>query len=159
MKVMSFLITICIVVWAFCALPPQEAIAASSQTEASAILCNSFQESVGLSLPDFAVQQHDGMIIDVDVHYRIKTTPESQANDYPDYIPIVNQIKGFLSSYPNKMEYWEILNKRLAEKLLDSYPQLTAVTQTISVHGNKEFPYRHFSRISLVRPGQCPLTH
>jgi len=120
------------------------------------IKCEQYQEVFGFQIPVYATQLQDGALLNIKVTYRL--TPEAIAkNYYPDFIPIRKDIEKFLSSYKNKGDFWEIINKNLVEFLLEKYPQMGSLVISINVSPTPKEPMPRFSQVSSTRPASCPL--
>lgn len=61
--------------------------------------------------------------------------------NYPDFRAILNDIQELLNNYPNEMDYWEIVNKKLTLMVLRKYPVLSSVTSEIQVSPSRLTPY------------------
>jgi hypothetical protein len=73
-------------------------------------------------------------------------------SDYPDFLVIAKDIEGFLKSYPNKVDYWEIVNKNLTLKVLKKHPMLLRITSEIQVSPSKSVPYLRASIVTRSNP-------
>jgi hypothetical protein len=62
-------------------------------------------------------------------------------SQYPDFTDILKDIQGFLNNYPNETDYWEILNKKLTQRVLRKYPVLSSVTSEMQVSPSAMIPY------------------
>ena len=86
-------------------------------------------------------------VIDIDVTYRYKagiTKPE-----YPNFIGIQNEIKDYIQNYPDKYQYWEILNKDIATMLAENYPVLENIEVDLTIYPTTEFPIKRHSLVSI----------
>ena len=55
---------------------------------------------------------------------------------YPDFRLIGGEIETCLiSKYPNKTDYWEVVNKRLTQLIVDKYPAILRVMSEMAVSG------------------------
>lgn len=93
--------------------------------------CDRQQEIFTFQIPNYADAQN-GAVLNIKVAYRL--TPEAIAkNDYPDFIPIRKEVITYLTNYPNNADFWEIVNKNLAKRLLDKYPQISSLSIELEV--------------------------
>jgi hypothetical protein len=69
-------------------------------------------------------------------------------SDYPDFRVILKDIEDFLNNYPNKVDYWEILNKKLTLMLLKKYPMLESITSEIQVSSSQKVAYLRSSIVT-----------
>jgi hypothetical protein len=94
--------------------------------------CQQHQEIFTFQVPNYPIQHQGGAILNIQVAYRL--TPEAIAqNTYPDLVPIRKEIDKFLANYPNEEDFWEIVNKKLVQFLLDKYPQMSSLRIEIGV--------------------------
>ncbi len=111
----------------------------------------------GFSLPKLAVH-HQGeaheLDIDVRYHYIAGLAPESG----PDFVPIAQEVEAFFTHYEPEPDFWEVMNEKLANKLLQEQPTLADVTTTITVDPTSRHPYHRFSRVVRSREGCVPVT-
>ena len=74
-----------------------------------------------------------------------------QKPDYPDFRWLAKDVETLLSNYPNKDDYWEIVNKRITSLLLNKYKGITSVTCEITVDPSSLIPYARSSRVTRER--------
>jgi hypothetical protein len=108
----------------------------------------------GFQIPTYATQHDGAPIINIKVTYRYLPNAIAK-NDYPDFVPIRKDIETFIANYPNHTDFWEIVNKKLVQFILDKYPQLSSLMVRIDIP-NQTFP--RFSVIRSTRPQACPVT-
>jgi len=78
-----------------------------------------FDETFSFALSNYGLGYQGGAIVDVNVDMKFKDgIGVANPFDYPEFVSIVNYIKGYLVRYPNEAYFWEILNKNLAASLL-----------------------------------------
>lgn len=131
------------------------ALPVSAQT----LSCDALEELFGFTVENYAVNYQHGSMINIDITYRLITTAAINVDDYPDSVPIAETVEQFIKNYPKKADYWEIINKKLVNLLLEDYPQMSGVTSHITVLNNQTLPFnREFSIVTMNRPGYCP-TH
>ena len=53
--------------------------------------------------------------------------------EYPDFLSVAKDIQDFLTNYPNDGDYWEIVNKKLTQMVLEKYPVLSSITSEMQV--------------------------
>ena len=116
--------------------------------------CDQQEEVFGFQIPTYATEHEGAPIINIQVTYRYM--PEAIAkNDYPNFVPIKKDIETFIANYPNHTDFWEIVNKKLVQFILDKYPQLSSLMIKVDVP-NQTFP--RFSIIRSTRSQACSLT-
>lgn len=116
--------------------------------------CDQQEEVFGFQIPTYATEHDGAPIINIKVTYRYLPNAIAKS-DYPDFVPIRKDIETFLTNYPNHTDFWEIVNKKLVQFILDKYPQLSSLMVRIDVP-NQTFP--RFSVIRSTRPQACPVT-
>ena len=73
-------------------------------------------------------------------------------SEYPDFRWLAKDVETLLANYPNKDDYWEIVNKQITSLLLDKYPGITSVTSDLKVDPSSLIPYTRSSRVTRERP-------
>ncbi|MFZ4640924.1 MAG: hypothetical protein ACOYMP_11070 [Nodosilinea sp.] len=121
--------------------------------------CAANQESFGFLLKEFPVEHQGYALFNIDVTYRINTPIETiDPKVYPDYVEVSQEVEKFLVEYPNESDYWEIMNKKLAIFLLNTYPSLSSIQIKIDVMPTTpKTKYERFSEVLITRPDSCPL--
>jgi hypothetical protein len=71
--------------------------------------------------------------------------------DYPDFRSLAKDVETLLSAYPNKTDYWEIVNKQITSLLMKKYPALASVTCEMTVDPSGQVPYTRTSRVTRNR--------
>jgi hypothetical protein len=119
--------------------------------------CEQHQEIFTFELPNYPMQHHGGSILNIKVAYRL--TPETIAqNTYPNFVPIRKDIDNFLVNYPNDGDFWETVNKKLVQFILDKYPQMSSLNIEIGVLPTQKWPFPRSSIVHSTRPQSCPLS-
>lgn len=127
------------------------------------------EEIFGFTLEDYPVDHQSGAIVDIEVAYRLVSNLRIDPSSYPDIRPISKDIQEFIINYPNETDFWEILNRKLAQFILDKNPHFSALKIKIDVkpippkkpiyygHIIEEENYGRFSIVTIKRPNSCPL--
>jgi hypothetical protein len=97
-------------------------------------------------IEDFKMN-HQSEVNNLNIKVHVRYENGIAESEYPDFRAIVKDIKDFLNNYPNKTDYWEILNKKLTLMVLKKYPMLESVTGEIQVSPSQKVAY---SRSSIV---------
>lgn len=127
---------------------------AFSQTESN---CDRHEESVAFQIPSYKIQHQGEAVLNIKVAYRI--TPDAiEQKDYPDFMPMKNDIDRFFVNYPNETDYWEIVNNNLSKFILDKYPQISSLSIELDVMPTSQEPFPHSSIVKSTRPQGCYLT-
>ncbi|HSE22391.1 MAG TPA: hypothetical protein VLB68_12070 [Pyrinomonadaceae bacterium] len=97
-------------------------------------------------IKDFKIDhQGENNNLNITIRYRYKARiPNSE---YPDFTGVANDIETLLANYPNRTDYWEILNKRITMMVLEKYPAIIEVTSEVQVSPS---PKNHYIRSSIV---------
>ena len=87
--------------------------------------------------------------LNISISYRYITN--IQKSEYPDFRWLAKDVETLLSNYPNKDDYWEIVNKQITLLLLNKYPGITSVTSDLKVDPTSLVPYTRSSRVTRER--------
>jgi hypothetical protein len=82
---------------------------------------------------------------------RYRYAPDTRAESYPDFRLIAGDIKDFLTNYPNKTDYWEVINKKLTSLILRKYTPLSSVRIEMQVSPTGQDPYLRSSIVTRDR--------
>jgi hypothetical protein len=97
---------------------------------------------------------HQSEVNNLNIKVRVRYENNISDGKYPDFRAIAKDIEAFLSNYPNKVDYWEILNKKLTFLVLRKYPMLSSITSEIQVSLSKEVSYLRSSIVTRSRSGR-----
>jgi hypothetical protein len=120
------------------------------------IACSSIAYSQSL-IEEFSFQIKDFKMdhqtqtnnLNISISYRYITN--IQKSQYPDFRWLAKDVETLLSNYPNKDDYWEIVNKQITSLLLNKYPAITSVTCELKVDPSSLIPYTRSSRVRRER--------
>jgi hypothetical protein len=88
-------------------------------------------------------------VLDIDVTYQyMKGITKPQ---YPDVVAIKKDLEKYMQSYPDKMQYWEILNKDATKMLIDKYPSISSVTIKLQIYPNEPLNFPRTSTVTRTR--------
>src|ERR671928_611871 len=98
------------------------------------------REEFSFQIRDFKMDhQGENNTLDISISYRYV---DNIANaDYPDFRLLAKDVETLLSNYPNKTDYWEIVNKQITSLLMKKYPALASVTCEMTVDPSRQVPY------------------
>ena len=125
---------------------------------ASALLCAGnttfaavhLQESYSIKIEKLNVNLDNGKhIVDIDAIWSFRENPE--AGDYIDSNIVISDIKKFLAEYPNKSDFWEVVNRNLTKYLIEKFKNLKSMTIKIDVLASKMDTYEHYSLVEATR--------
>ena len=121
--------------------------------------CVANQENFGFTLPDYPIEHQGWAMLDITVDYRMAPTSPNEIKPeiYPNFVPIVEKIDKFMKDYPNETDYWEILNKKLAQSILEEYPTIVSIKIRIDVKKTLGANYNRHSIITMTKPNSCPI--
>jgi hypothetical protein len=114
------------------------------------------RQEFGFALPKLAVQhQGEAHALDIDVRYHYADAlPVAQ---YPDFVPMAKEVTEYLTHYEPAGDFWEVLNQRLVDRLMQEHPELTDLTIKLQVDPTSRLPYHRFSRVARSREGCLPV--
>src|SRR5690349_20852769 len=101
-------------------------------------------EEFSFLIKDFKMDhQTQSNYLNISISYRY--IANIQKSDYPDFRWLAKDVESLLANYPNKDDYWEIVNKRITLMLLNKYPGITSVTCDLKVDPSNLVPYSRSS--------------
>jgi hypothetical protein len=107
-------------------------------------------EEFSFLIKDFKINHQSEMNnLNLTVRYRYAGGIAESA--YPDFRLIAKDTENALATYPNKTDYWEIVNKRLTWMILDRYPVIQSVTTEMQVSPTPGDPYTRTSTVTRSR--------
>jgi hypothetical protein len=95
---------------------------------------------------------HQSEMNNLNLKVRYRYESRIKESDYPDFRAILKDIEDFLDNYPNKVDYWEILNKKLTLMVLKKYPMLESITSEIQVSPSQKVAYLRSSIVTRSQP-------
>lgn len=104
------------------------------------------REEFTFLIKDFKIDhQGENNNLNITIRYRYKARISN--SEYPDFTVVAKEIETLLANYPNKTDYWEILNKRITIMVLEKYPAIAEITSEVQVSPS---PKNHYIRSSIV---------
>jgi hypothetical protein len=94
---------------------------------------------------------HQGEVQTLNIKISAQYVNGIRATAYPDFRLIARDVETCLSKYPNKTDYWEIVNKRLTQLILDKYPVISQVMSEMEVSMSPLNPYVRASTVTRLR--------
>lgn len=125
---------------------PQTSSSRVAQTQDGGRLIEEFS----FSLKDVKMD-HQGEVNNLNISISFRYVPNITKADYPDFRWLAKDVETLLNNYPNKDDYWEIVNKQVTALLLKKYPALTSVTCEMRVDPSRLVPYARSSRVTRER--------
>jgi hypothetical protein len=107
-------------------------------------------EEFSFEIKDFKMD-HQTQTNNLNISISYRYIANIQKADYPDFRWLAKDVESLLSNYPNKDDYWEIVNKQITSMLLNKYPAIVSVTSEIKVHPSNLIPYTRSSRVTRER--------
>ena len=107
-------------------------------------------EEFSFQIKDFKMD-HQTQTNNLNISISYQYIANIQKPDYPDFRWLAKDVETLLSNYPNKDDYWEIVNKQITSMLLNKYRGLTSVTCEIKVDPSSLIPYTRTSRVTRNR--------
>jgi hypothetical protein len=107
-------------------------------------------EEFSFLVKDFKIDhQGETNTLNITISYRYVVNIAN--SDYPDFRWLAKDVETLLGHYPNKTDYWEIVNKRITEMLMNKYPALASLTCELKVDPSHNVPYARSSRATRTR--------
>jgi len=91
---------------------------------------------------------HQSELNNLNIKVRVRYENGIIESKYPDFRAIAKDIEDFLNNYPNKTDYWEIVNKKLTLLVLKKYPMLSSITSEIQVSPSQKVSYLRSSIVT-----------
>ena len=110
----------------------------------------SLVEEFSFQIKDFKMD-HQTQTNNLNISISFRYIPNIQKSQYPDFRSLAKDVETLLGNYPNKDDYWEIVNKRITSLLLNKYPSITSVTCELRVDPSSLIPYMRSSRVTRAR--------
>ncbi len=107
-------------------------------------------EEFSFQIKDFRMD-HQTQTNNLNISISYRYTTNIQKADYPDFRWLAKDVETLLSNYPNKDDYWEIVNKQITSILLNKYPGIKSVTSDLKVDPSSLIPYTRSSRVTRER--------
>ncbi len=107
-------------------------------------------EEFSFLIKDFKIDhQGETNTLNISISYRYVVNIAN--SDYPDFRWLAKDVETLLGNYPNKTDYWEIVNKQITSLLMKKYPALASVTCEMTVNPSRQVPYTRLSRVTRNR--------
>lgn len=107
-------------------------------------------EDFSFLIKDFKIDhQGETNTLNISISYRYVVNIKN--SEYPDFRWLAKDVESLLSNYPNKTDYWEIVNKRITGLLMEKYPAITSLTCELKVDPSPNVPYARSSRATRER--------
>lgn len=107
-------------------------------------------EEFAFRIKDFKID-HQGETNTLNISITYRYVVNIANSDYPDFRWLAKDVETLLSNYPNKTDYWEIVNKQVTSLLMKKYPALAGVTCEMTVDPSQQVPYTRTSRVTRNR--------
>ena len=101
-------------------------------------------------IQDFKMN-HQSEVNNLNIKIRVRYENGITESKYPDFRAIAKDVEEFLNNYPNRIDYWEILNKKLTLLVLKKYSMLSSITSEIQVSLSEKVSYTRSSIITRNR--------
>lgn len=109
-------------------------------------------EEFSFNIKNFKMD-HQGEVQTLNLKISLQYVNEIRDTAYPDFRAIARDVETLLGKYPNKTDYWEIVNKRLTQLILNKYPPILRVVSEIEVSESPMIPYVRSSTVTRLRRG------
>ena len=121
----------------------------------SAAYSQSLVEEFSFVIKDFKMD-HQTQTNNLNISISYRYVDNIQTPEYPDFRWLAKDVETLLSKYPNKVDYWELVNKRVTLMLLDKYSGIVSVTCELQVDPTSLVPYTRTSRVTRAREAPKP---
>lgn len=111
---------------------------------------SSIVEEFSFHIKDFKMD-HQSEINNLNLSVRYRYVANILQADYPDFRRVAKYIEGLLADYPNRIDYWEIVNKKLTRLVLDRYSTIQTVTIEMLVSPSPAVAYTRASIVTRTR--------
>jgi hypothetical protein len=112
--------------------------------------CGLLSEEFSFLIRDFKID-HQGETNTLNISITYRYVVNIANSDYPDFRWLAKDVETLLGNYPNKTDYWEIVNKQITALLMKKYPALASVTCEMTVDPSPNVPYTRTSRVTRNR--------
>jgi hypothetical protein len=112
-----------------------------------AVYSQSLTEDFSFQIKDFKMD-HQTQTNNLNIYISYRYIANIKKSEYPDFRWLAKDVETLLSNYPNKDDYWEIVNKQITSLLLNKYRGLASVTCEIKVDPSSLIPYTRSSRVT-----------
>jgi len=107
-------------------------------------------EEFSFQIKDFKMD-HQTQTNNLNIYISYRYVTNIKKSDYPDFRRLAKDVETLLSNYPNKDDYWEIVNKQITLLLLNKYSGITKVSCVIKVDPSNLIPYTRSSHVTRER--------
>ena len=125
--------------------PPQNQVLQQKQANEGLLV-----EEFSFLIKDFKMD-HQTQTNNLNISISYRYIVNIQKSEYPDFRWLAKDVETLLGSYPDKDDYWEIVNKQITSLLLKKYPGITSVTSELKVEPSSLIPYARSSRVTRER--------
>ncbi|HEY0364956.1 MAG TPA: hypothetical protein VGC73_00705 [Pyrinomonadaceae bacterium] len=140
------LIVICVLLAASFSVAHAQSLTVHQQQRRDASLIEEFSFLIKDFRMDHQTQTNN---LNISISYRYIVN--IRKSEYPDFRGLAKDVETLLANYPNKDDYWEIVNKQITALLLNKYPGLMSVTIDLKVDPSSLIPYTRSSRVTRER--------
>ena len=133
--------------WAQKSVPADKSIIAKQPTISKSENLHHLSEEFSFLIEDFKMN-HQFEVNNLNIKVRLRYENDISDGKYPDFRTIAKDIEDFLNNYPNKVDYWEILNKKLTLLVLRKYPMIENITSEIQVSPSEKVSYLRSSIVA-----------
>jgi hypothetical protein len=96
---------------------------------------------------------HQWMANTLNIAVRYTLKPTASNHNAPNFTTIFNQVNRFLTHQPQD-DYWEIINRKLTDVILQENPALDSVTIRLQVQPRAKIPFACTTTVTRTKSGQ-----
>lgn len=107
------------------------------------------EDVLEFTIKKFPVDHQGPQVIDVTASFTFRESITQK--EYPDFEVMFEDLKTWMTEYPNETDYWEVFNRALCKEFLDNYPMVEEVELEIYVYPTYGIQYPHTSICAMER--------
>lgn len=111
---------------------------------------DTFIDEFSFVIKDFKMH-HQGEAQTLTINILIRYASNLPDIAYPDFRLIAKDIENLLHKYPNKVDYWEVVNKRITAIVLRNYPVIVSVRSELQILPSSRDAYLRSSIVTRSR--------
>jgi hypothetical protein len=103
----------------------------------------------GFSIKGYPIKhQHMENIVNIAFKYSLKES--STALNTTNFMSLLNCITQFFVEYSDEDDYWEVMNRRLAEMILQEHPEMRSLSVSLEILPRDTIPYVSISTVTVT---------
>ncbi len=103
------------------------------------------------TLENYSIKHQGINTLDISIQY---SSFSKNTNSISYKKRISTQVDNLLKTYPNKNDYWEVMNYYLTKKIIQQNPELSSMTISLAVYPNQEYSYHRSTTVTQTHNGE-----